>query len=56
MTKFFRFYALILFIAVPVSAQEIHGVYIVNQGNFSDGNASVTWYEFINQTGRARSI
>ena len=45
MTKFFRFYTLMLFVAVPVSAQQIHGVYITNQGNFSDGNASITWYD-----------
>ncbi|MYF63616.1 MAG: hypothetical protein F4183_03865, partial [Rhodothermaceae bacterium] len=45
MTKFIRFYTFMLFIAVPVSAQEIHGVYIANQGNFSDQNGSITWYD-----------
>ncbi|MCY3629191.1 MAG: T9SS type A sorting domain-containing protein [Bacteroidota bacterium] len=45
MTKFFRFCTLILLISAPVSAQEIHGVYIANQGNFSDGNASITRYD-----------
>ena len=45
MAKFFRFCTLMLLIAAPVSAQQIHGVYITNQGNFSDGNASITWYD-----------
>ena len=34
-----------LLISAPVSAQEILGVYIANQGNFADGNASITWYD-----------
>ncbi len=41
-----RLFALILWVSVPVSAQEIHGLYIANQGNFSDGNGSITWYDF----------
>jgi len=46
MNIFFRLFIFILFIATPVSAQEIHGVYIANQGNFSDDNGSITWYDF----------
>ncbi len=46
MTRFLSFVTLILLVSTPVSAQEIQGVYIVNQGNFSDGNGSITWYDF----------
>jgi len=46
MHKFFHFFILIFLISAPVSAQQIHGVYIANQGNFSDGNGSITWYDF----------
>ena len=46
MQKFFHLFTLIVLISTPVSAQEINGVYIANQGNFSDGNGSITWYDF----------
>ncbi len=45
MTKFFQLFTLTLLIAAPVSAQEIRGVYVANQGNFSDSNGSITWYD-----------
>ncbi|MCY4158541.1 MAG: T9SS type A sorting domain-containing protein [Bacteroidetes bacterium] len=34
-----------MLISTPVSAQETQGVYIANQGNFSDGNGSITYYD-----------
>ncbi|MCY4233709.1 MAG: T9SS type A sorting domain-containing protein [Bacteroidetes bacterium] len=46
MNKFVQLSALILLIVSPVGAQEIRGLYIGNQGNFSDGNGSITWYDF----------
>ena len=42
-------HALILFVlflsAVPSAAQQTTGVYVANQGNFSDNNGSVTFYD-----------
>ncbi len=52
MTKFFQFFTLLLLIATPVSAQEVRGVYVANQGNFSDFNGSITWHDLsTGQTG-----
>ncbi len=45
MTRFVQFYISMWFITAPVSAQEVLGVYIANQGNFSDTNGSITWYD-----------
>jgi hypothetical protein len=54
MTKFIRFFTLILLIAAPVSAQDVRGVYVANQGNFSDFNGSITWYDV--STGQTGSV
>ncbi len=54
MTKFFQFCILMVFISAPVSAQEILGVYVANQGNFSDRNGSITWYDLA--TGQAEQV
>ncbi len=43
-----------LLISAPVFAQENHGVYIANQGNFSDQNGSITWYDL--STGQAEQV
>ncbi len=43
-----------MFFSVPVSAQEILGVYVANQGNFSDRNGSITWYD--HATGQAEQV
>ncbi len=52
MTKLFQFFTLMLLTAAPVSAQEVRGVYVANQGNFSDFNGSITWYDLsTGQTG-----
>ncbi len=45
MTRLLSFFTLSLLISTPISAQEIYGVYIANQGNFSDGNGSITYYD-----------
>jgi len=54
MTRFFSLLTLILLISTPISAQEIQGVYIANQGNFSDGNGSITYYDL--STGQAKQV
>ncbi len=40
--------------ATPVSAQEILGVYVANQGNFSTNDGSITWYDL--STGQVQEV
>lgn len=40
----FALFLLLLSSAAPSAAQQTLGVYIANQGNFSDGNGSITFY------------
>ncbi len=46
MNHFFQIFILILLISTPLSAQEIHGVYIVNQCESSDANKCILWDDF----------
>ena len=49
-----RMLALVVLITTPVKAQEILGVYVANQGNFSTNDGSVTWYDL--STGLAENV
>ena len=43
----FALFLLLLSSAAPSAAQQTLGVYVANQGNFSDGNGSITFYNLI---------
>ena len=43
--RWFVFLLLSMIVAGPSVAQQLQGVYVANQGNFSDNNGSVTFYD-----------
>jgi len=54
MTRFTLTCTLFLIITLPISAQQILGVYVANQGNFSANDGSITWYD--PSTGQAEQV
>ena len=54
MTNTLRILTLLLLTNASVSAQELLGVYVANQGNFSTNDGSITWYNL--STGQAREV